>query len=65
MQGATCTNKTAISQKNPGQALIDSCPDLAYARTPNNLPVARNLNYGQATAYQVPIRARFGVALSF
>jgi hypothetical protein len=65
MQGATCTNKNSISQKDASKALLESCPDLAYARTPDNLPVTRNLNYGQATAYQLPINVRFGVALSF
>ncbi|MCX5730990.1 MAG: TonB-dependent receptor, partial [Deltaproteobacteria bacterium] len=65
IQGATCTNKNSITQKDSGAALLANCPDLPYARTPDNLRVARNLNYGQPTAYQNPIRARFGVQLSF
>jgi hypothetical protein len=73
MQNAQCSNKTSASAPNPLAALQANCPDLAYARTPDNQAPVLNLNYGQPAtpggvnlgAYQIPIRLRFGVALSF
>jgi hypothetical protein len=65
MQGAQCSAKDSISQKDPAVALLASCPDLAYARTIDGLRVTQNLNYGRPTAFQTPVSARFGVALSF
>ena len=65
MQGAQCGSRSSISQKDPVAALLASCPDLAYARTIDGLRVTPNLNYGRPTAFQTPVSARFGVALSF
>ena len=71
MQGAQCSSKNSITQKNPIQALQADCPDLPYARTTDGRRVGVNLNYGQPAsstlygAYQLPISARFGVQLSF
>ena len=65
MQGAQCGARNAVSQSDPAAALVADCPDLAYARTIDGQRVTPNLNYGRATAYQVPVSARFGVALSF
>ena len=65
MQGAQCSAKNSISQKDPTAALLASCPDLPYARTIDGLRVTQNLNYGRPTAFQVPVSARFGVTLSF
>ncbi len=65
IQGAQCGNKNAIAQKNPTEALLAACPDLAYARTIDGQRVTPNLNYGRPTAYQGPVSARFGVQLSF
>jgi hypothetical protein len=65
VQGAQCSSRNAVSQKDPVAALAADCPDLAYARTVDGQRVTPNLNYGRATAYQVPVSARFGVALSF
>jgi outer membrane receptor protein involved in Fe transport len=65
MQGAQCRSKNAISQSDPLTAILADCPDLAYARTIDGSRASPNLNYGRATSYQVPVSARFGVALSF
>jgi hypothetical protein len=65
IQGARCGAMNAITQKDPLTAIVADCPDLPYARTTNGLRVTPNLNYGRPTAYQTPISARFGVALSF
>jgi hypothetical protein len=65
MQGAQCGTRDAVAQGNPAAALAAACPDLPYARTIDGQRVTPNLNYGRATAYQVPVSARFGVALSF
>jgi hypothetical protein len=72
IQQAQCSNKTSINQKDPLTALNAACPDLAYAVTPfENRRITPNLNFGRPaagggfTAYQTPISARFGVALSF
>jgi hypothetical protein len=73
MQGAVCSSKDAISSKNPISSLASSCPDLPYARTLDDRRVSPNLNYGRPanssggliSAYQAPISARFGIALSF
>jgi len=65
MQGAQCSSKNAISQKDPAAALLAACPDLAYARTLEGQRVTPNLNYGRPTSFQEPVSARFGVALSF
>jgi hypothetical protein len=65
IQGAQCGSRNAISQKDPAAALLAACPDLVYARTIEGLRVTPNPNYGRPTGYQVPITARFGVALSF
>ncbi len=65
MQGAQCSSKNAISQKDPAAALLAACPDLPYARTIDGLRVTPNLNYGRPTSFQDPVAARFGVALSF
>ena len=71
MQNAQCSNKNSISQKDPLAALTANCPDLPYARTIQGRRPTINLNYGRPAnatglaAYQTPISARFGVALSF
>jgi len=65
MQGAQCGAKNSISQGDPTSALLANCPDLAYARTIDGQRVTPNLNYGRPTAFQTPVSARFGVALSF
>jgi hypothetical protein len=65
MPSAQCSAKNSISQADPLAALAANCPDLPYARTTDGSRVTPNLNYGRATAYQTPISARFGVALSF
>ena len=65
MPNAQCSAKNSISQADPLAALAANCPDLPYARTTDGSRVTPNLNYGRATAYQTPISARFGVALSF
>jgi hypothetical protein len=71
-QGAACSSKDAISQQNVRQALAADCPDLPYLRTLDDRQPTPNLNYGQpqtdpagGPAYQLPIRVRLGVALSF
>ncbi len=65
MQNAQCSAKNAVSKKDPTAALLASCPDLAYARTIDGLPVTPNLNYGRPTTLQDPVRVRLGAALSF
>jgi len=50
---------------DPELGRVADCPDLAYARTLDGSRVSPNLNFGRATAYQVPVSARFGVMLSF
>ncbi len=71
MQNAQCNTKTSISSKDPLAALAANCPDLPYARTVDGRRPTVNLNYGRPAAgagvgaYQSPISARFGVALSF
>ena len=65
MQGSTCGAKNSISQPDPLAALQANCPDLAYLRTTDNQPAVPNLNYGRPTGFQVPVSARFGVALTF
>jgi len=71
-QAANCSQKNAISQKNVLNALNQDCPDLPYLRTIDDRNPTVNLNYGQpqpdpsgGPAYQLPIRVRLGVALSF
>jgi hypothetical protein len=71
MQSAQCGNKTSASSKDPLTALNAACPDLPYARTLEDRRISPNLNFGRPAAntgiaaYQAPISARFGVALSF
>ncbi len=65
MQGAQCSSKNAIAQRNPTEALLAACPDLAYARTIDGLRVTPNLNYGRPNGFQEAVSARFGVQLSF
>jgi outer membrane receptor protein involved in Fe transport len=65
MQGAQCRSKNAISQPDPLTAIVADCPDLPYARTIDGSRASPNLNYGRAISYQIPVSARFGVALSF
>jgi hypothetical protein len=71
MQNAQCSSKNSISSKDPLTALAANCPDLPYARTVDDRRPTVNLNYGRPAAgagipaYQAPISARFGVALSF
>ena len=71
MQNAQCGNKTSATAKDPLAALNAACPDLPYARTLEDRRISPNLNFGRPTtnvnisAYQAPISARFGVALSF
>ena len=71
MMNAQCADKKSASSKNPLEALNAACPDLPYARTTDDRRISPNLNFGQPTAntniaaYQAPISARFGVALSF
>ena len=73
MQGAQCSSKTAATSKDPLAALNSACPDMPYARTLEDRRINPNLNYGRPqnsaggliSAYQLPISARFGVALSF
>jgi len=73
MQGAQCGNKTSATAKDPLSALNQACPDLPYSRTLDDRRISPNLNFGRPTnsaqgligAYQAPISARFGVALSF
>jgi hypothetical protein len=67
---ASCARHDAASSKDPLAALVRACPDLPYARTQYGQPVAPNLNYARPAAgpvptYQLPIRARFSVSLSF
>jgi len=68
IQGASC-NRSVVGAGDPGQALRDSCPDVAFMKTPDGRRVTPNLNYGKAAAgsaaYQVPIQLRFGLALTF
>lgn len=72
IQNAYCSNHTSMSAKNPITALNEACPDLPYTKTLDGLRIVPNLNYGRPQnsaggigAYQAPISARFGVALSF
>ncbi len=71
MQNAQCGNKTSATSKDPLTALNAACPDLPYARTLEDRRISPNLNFGRPanntgiSAYQAPISARFGVALSF
>jgi len=70
MQNAQCTNKNSATAKDPIGALQAACQDLPYARTTSGSRVNVNLSYGRPVngtyaAYQTPISARFGVALSF
>jgi outer membrane receptor protein involved in Fe transport len=65
IQGAQCGARNSVTQKDPLAAITTNCPDLAYARTFDGRRVTPNLNYGRPGAYQTPISARFGVALSF
>ena len=71
MQNAQCGNKTSATSKDPLTALNAACPDLPYARTLDDRRISPNLNFGRPAnntginAYQAPISARFGVALSF
>jgi hypothetical protein len=71
IQNAQCSDYKSATAKNPITALSSACPDLPYARTVDGSRVNVNLNYGQpanraaVAAYQAPISARFGVALSF
>ncbi len=71
MQNAQCGNKTSATSKDPLSALNAACPDLPYARTLDDRRISPNLNFGRPAAntgiaaYQAPISARFGVALSF
>ncbi len=72
MQAAQCANRTSYSSSgNVPKTLAENCPDLPYARTfQYGRRVSPNPNFGQPqtvalSAYQLPISARFGVALSF
>jgi hypothetical protein len=72
MQAAQCANRNSYSSSgNVLKTLAESCPDLPYARTfQYGRRVTPNPNYAQPTtvalsAYQLPISARFGIALSF
>ena len=78
MIGATCGSKNAVSKGDPLAAIQADCPDLKYLRasfaprlaTPNpnwGRPAAGpNILRGfSAPAFQLPIRFRFGLALSF
>ena len=78
MVGAQCGSKNAASKSDPLAALVQDCPDLKYLRgaftgalaSPNpnwGRPAAGpNILYGfAAPAYQLPIRFRFGLALTF
>jgi len=39
--------------------------DLPYLKTTTGAPVGKNLNFGNPTAYQLPLSTRFGATLSF
>jgi hypothetical protein len=72
MQAAQCANRNSYSSSgNVAKTLNESCPDLPYARTfQYGRRATVNPNYAQPqsvalSAYQLPISARFGVALSF
>ncbi len=63
--GEHCLPVNVAGAPNPGAALRDACPDLAYLRTLSGLRAAVNPNYGRPTAFQVPRTFRMGMELSF
>ncbi len=65
IQNGVCHNKNGASKSNPLTGALADCPDLAYMRTSDGRPVTPNPNFGRATAYQLPLSVRFGLALSF
>jgi hypothetical protein len=65
VQGAQCSGKNAVQQKDPLAALAADCPDLVYARTLDGRRITPNLNFGRANGWMTPVSARFGVAFSF
>jgi len=65
INGGQCHARNGAGGSNPiGKALAD-CPDLAYLRTTDGLPVSINQNFGRPTAYQQPLAIRFGLELTF
>ncbi len=78
MIGAQCGSKNAASKGDPLAAVLADCPDLKYLRGAFTGALATpNPNWGRpaagpnvlrgfsAPAYQLPIRFRFGLALTF
>ncbi|HUL58102.1 MAG TPA: TonB-dependent receptor [Anaeromyxobacteraceae bacterium] len=60
-----CKNKNGANATNPLNGALGDCPDLQYLRTTDGRPVTVNPNFGRATAYQLPLSVRFGLALAF
>ncbi len=63
--GEHCQAVNVAGAPNPGAALRDACPDLAYLRALTGLRAAVNPNYGRPTAFQDPRTFRMGLELSF
>ena len=64
-KGRSARPRTPSRSPIPRRPSSPTAQTWAYARTINRLRVTPNLNYGRATAFQTPVSARFGVALSF